>query len=179
MSDVFASPIFWIWVWILLLTSNAKTLVFLYLIKKRIVSVNQLKLESAHQTLVVFIYVSVLLTAWNLLCVWMWSQEFRHHSQCSLDTGICAWVCVTPKCFFFPSETKDGGNSIHQQKKTPPANQVMERFREATSPHQNPTPFPSWKAFKPLCWDPNCQGPLSCHLCLAVLVGRTKDPWHL
>lgn len=49
--------------WILLLTSNAKTLVFLYLIKKRIVSVNQLKLESAHQTLVVFIYVSVLLTA--------------------------------------------------------------------------------------------------------------------
>lgn len=32
--------------------------------------------------------------------------------------GIWVLVCVTPKCFFFPSKTKDGGNSIHRQKKT-------------------------------------------------------------
>lgn len=75
--------------------------------------------------------------------------------------GTWVWVSVTPKCFFFPSETKDGGNSIHQQKKTPPANQGMERFGEATSAHRNPPRFPTWKAFNPLCWDPSCQGLLS------------------
>lgn len=80
--------------------------------------------------------------------------------------GIWGFVCVTPKCFFFPSKTKDGGNSIHWQKKNPLANQGTESFGEATSPHRNPPPFPSWKAFKPLCWDPNCQGLLCCRCTL-------------
>ena len=56
--------------------------------------------------------------------------------------GIWVWVCVTPKCFCLPSETKDGGNSIHHQQQTPPANQGMECFREAASSHRSPPPLP-------------------------------------
>lgn len=71
--------------------------------------------------------------------------------------GVRVWICVTPKCFLHTAETKGGGNCVHQQEKTPPKKEGMEHFREATFPYQNPFPFPSWKAFKPLCWNPNCR----------------------
>lgn len=64
------------------------------------------------------------------------------------------------------------------RRKLPSNKEGRECFREATSPYQSPFPFPRWKAFKPLCCNPDCQELLSCHCC-AVTEGRTKVPLHL
>lgn len=45
---------------------------------------------------------------------------------------------------------------------------------EKQPPHGNLIPFPNWKALKPLCWNPNCQGLLSC-----CSRSRTEEPFHL
>lgn len=93
-------------------------------------------------------------------------HKFRQHSQCSWDTRNLSLGLCHSKMFLFPIKN-EGWRQFHPSaEKNPLANQGTERFGEATSPHRNPPPFPSWKAFKPLCWDPNCQGLLCCRCTL-------------
>lgn len=89
--------------------------VFFYLFEKRIVSVKQLELESVHQILNV---PSLLFSETHGVpgCEHMsldGSLGALGESR-SLSLDLC-----NSKMFSYTAETKGGGNSVHQQKKTP------------------------------------------------------------